>query len=54
MNDAGLYALHVDLMLGGADSWLIGLVPLAWLPDLTCAAVLSLPKTQQAAQTLMD
>ena len=39
-----LYALHVELMMGGIGAWFIGLVALGWILDHIVAAMLSLPR----------
>ena len=39
-----LYGLHIDLMLGEAMAWFLGLVALAWTLDHFAAAVLAFPR----------
>lgn len=39
-----LYGLHVDLMLGEAMTWFLGLVALAWTLDHFVAAALAVPR----------
>ncbi len=39
----GLYALHMDLMLGPAVAWFLGLVALGWVLDHGAAALLAFP-----------
>jgi uncharacterized iron-regulated membrane protein len=47
-----LYALHVDLMLGGVGVWFIGLIALAWILDHIVAAALAVPRLSKWREAL--